>query len=72
MSSYPAFGGVFCYNKRREKKNFCPMKTLAKIVLGVLAYNYMKADLRRDPDRNLVCGHISNMPARPIENNGGL
>ena len=48
------------------------MKTLAKIVLGVLAYNYMKADLRRDPDRNLVCGHISNMPAKPIENNGGL
>ena len=48
------------------------MKTLAKIVLGVLAYNYMKADLRRDPYQNLVCGTRTNMAARPIENNGGL
>ena len=70
MSSYPAFGGVFCYNKRREKKNFCPMKTLAKIVFGILAYNYMKADLRRGDE--LVCGTRTNMAPRPIENNGGL
>ena len=72
MSYNPAFGGVFCYNKRREKKNFCPMKTLAKIVLSILAYNYMKADLRRDPYQNLVCGTRTNMAAKPIENNGGL
>ena len=46
------------------------MKTLAKIVLGILAYNYMKADLRRGDE--LVCGTSTNMAPRPIENNGGL
>ena len=48
------------------------MKTLAKIVFGILAYNYVKADLRRDPYQNLVCGTRTNMAAKPIENNGGL
>ena len=48
------------------------MKTLAKIVFGILAYNYAKNDLRRDPYQNLVCGTRTNMASRPIENNGGL
>ena len=46
------------------------MKTLAKIVLSILAYNYVKADLRRGDE--LVCGTRTNMTPRPIENNGGL
>ena len=57
MSYNPAFGGVFCYNKCRERKKFPPMKTWQKVALGVLAYTFVKNDLRqRDPNENLVCG----------------
>ena len=56
MSYNPAFGGVFCYNKCRERKKFPPMKTWQKVALGVLAYTFVKNDLRRDSNENLVCG----------------
>ena len=70
MSQDPAFGRVFCYNNSREKKKFRPMKTLAKIVLGILAYNYTKVDYRRKDSTHV--GYRTNMEASKIPNNGGL
>ena len=32
------------------------MKTWQKVALGVLAYTFVKNDLRRDSNENLVCG----------------
>ena len=70
MSQDPASGRVFCYNNSREKKKFRPMKTLAKIILGILAYNTAKTDLRRKESTHV--GYRTNMERSQIPNNGGL
>ena len=72
MSQVPASGGDFCYNNTREKKNFCPMKTLTKILLGILAYKFVSNDIRRPYVQSTTIGTRTNMAAKPIENNGGL
>ena len=46
------------------------MKTLAKIILGILAYNYTKVDYRRKDSTHV--GYRTNMEASRIPNNGGL
>ena len=48
------------------------MKTLARILISILGYQFVKQDLRKAPYQNYVCGTRTNMVARPIENNGGL
>ena len=70
VTSPPAFGRVFCYNNTREKKNFSPMKLLAKVVLGLLAYNYVKNDLRTPTIKKI--GRVQNCEPYQIPNNGGL
>ena len=70
VTSPPAFGRVFCYNNTREKKNFCRMKLLAKVVFGWLAYNYVKHDLRTGDVTHV--GRRTNMEMHRIPNNGGL
>ena len=46
------------------------MKTLAKIVLGVLAYNIAKSELKRGDISHV--GRRTNMERSQIPNNGGL
>ena len=46
------------------------MKTLAKIVLGILAYNYTKIDYRRKDSTHV--GYRTNVERSQIPNNGGL
>ena len=46
------------------------MKTLAKIVLGILAYNFTKSDLKRGDISHV--GRRTNMERSQIPNNGGL
>ncbi len=70
MSQAPASGRVFCYNNSREKKKFRPMKTLAKIILGILAYNTVKTDFHRKESTHV--GYRTNMERSQIPNNGGL
>ena len=70
MSHHPASGRVFCYNNTREKKNFRRMKLLTKIVLGLMAYNYAKADFRK-----VDVPHVGRRSAgriNPPLNDGGL
>ena len=66
---HPASGRVFCYNMSIEKKNFCPMNNLAKVVLGILAYNYATTNPSRK--RGHV-GTVRNVNMYEIPNNGGL
>ncbi len=51
-------------------KNFCPMKTLAKIVLGLLAFNYTQSTFA---PRTSKIGRRSNYNPSEygIPNNGG-
>ena len=46
------------------------MKTLAKIILGIIAYNTAKTDLRRKESTHV--GYRTNMERSQIPNNGGL
>ena len=46
------------------------MKLLAKVVLGWLAYNYVKHDLRAGDVTHV--GRRTNMEMHRIPNNGGL
>ena len=46
------------------------MKTLVKIVLGILAYNTVKTDLRSKDSTHV--GYRTNMERSQIPNNGGL
>ena len=46
------------------------MKTLAKIVFGLLAYNYVKTDLRSNTIQKI--GRVQNCEPYRIPNNGGL
>ena len=62
--------GFFVIIIVERKKKFRPMKTLAKIILGILAYNYTKVDYRRKDSTHV--GYRTNMEASRIPNNGGL
>ena len=46
------------------------MKLLAKVVLGLLAYNYVKNDLRTPTIKKI--GRVQNCEPYRIPNNGGL
>ena len=46
------------------------MKTLAKIILGILAYNTVKTDFHRKESTHV--GYRTNMERSQIPNNGGL
>ena len=46
------------------------MKLFAKVVLGILAYQFVKNDLRQGPV--IHCGHRSAGRINPPLNNGGL
>ena len=79
MSQDPAFGGVFCYNKSREKKKFPPMnkyvKVAGQLLLGYVVYNHFKNDIRHELRGRKIggkCGFRTSMPMQGIPNNGGL
>ena len=65
----PASGRVFCYNISIEKKNFCPMNLLAKVLLGMIVYNNVVTRKSNTKER---CGRVRNMDFPKIPNNGGL
>ena len=46
------------------------MKLLAKVVFGLLAYNYVKNDLRTPTIKKI--GRVQNCEPYKIPNNGGL
>ena len=48
------------------------MNLFAKVALSFLAYNYVKNDIRRPYENGTHVGTRTNMPARGIQNNGGL
>ena len=51
-----------------ERKKIRPMKLLAKIALGILAYNTVRTPRKE----SLIVGTRTNMEKRGIPNNGGL
>ena len=62
--------GFFVIIIVERKKNFSPMKLLAKVVFGLLAYNYVKNDLRTPTIKKI--GRVQNCEPYQIPNNGGL
>ena len=56
--------------KSMNQENFSPMKLLAKVVFGLLAYNYVKHDLKTGDVTHV--GRRTNMEMHRIPNNGGL
>ena len=72
MSSYPAFGRVFCYNNTRKKKNFCRMKNWEKVALGLVGLIAFLNFASTERGRKERCGRVRNMEFPRIPNNGGL